>query len=119
MPKLSSGLGVPRRVLLGLRRESRTHLWQLRALTLRLRCRRLRRMWRRATEHRVDATKDRDHRLTNEDASAIAALNQTLRAQITRMDAAFAKVEVLSDTIGELGKTIHELNETLKPKEES
>jgi len=49
-----------------------------------------------------------------EGAAAIAALNQTLRQQIARMDAAFDKVEVLSKDIRACATAIHDLNETLK-----
>lgn len=51
--------------------------------------------------------------MTDNEAAAIAALNQTLRAQITRMDAAFAKVEVLAQDIKDCATAIHELNATL------
>lgn len=54
--------------------------------------------------------------MTYEEAAAVAALNQTLRQQITRMDAAFDKVELLSQDIAACATAIHELNVTLSEK---
>lgn len=113
VPQLPRSASAPRRWLLAVRGELRPRLWRLRLFTLRLRGRRLLSMWKRTLQDRPDTQKADDDNMTNEDAAAVAALNQTLRKHTARMDAAFDKVELLAGDIRELAMMLHELNETL------
>ena len=122
MSELSGDHPVAGRRMLAVRGELRPSLWRLRALTLRLRGRRLLHVWKHAFFYRADPTEDDDKLMVSDDVAAIT--NQRLKdlaaavdRNTQRTDSVSNKLELLVERLADCAKNLHEIVESLPSDE--